>query len=43
VPSSVNPTGPSGAGGPSSPGQQGPNDIDFDDLAARFDKLKKRK
>jgi len=37
VPSSTNP----GAAGP--PGNGGGNDIDFDDLAARFENLKKRK
>lgn len=35
VPNSVNPGGPGN--------QADPNDIDFDDLAARFENLKKRK
>lgn len=39
VPGSVNPGAPSpGSGDPSNP-----SDIDFDDLAARFENLKKRK
>lgn len=42
VPNSFNP-GAGAAGPPGNPGAPNSNDIDFDDLAARFEKLKKKK